>query len=139
MCSHIAVSSDKPLLSTSIAGVPKKIKTINYQKQEFGYIFYLQHVEMKKIILKLLDTCPILSTRLHWTKPRVQWSLVEKLNQKYCRVHTCTCRTFNVYSPRVSLPYIKHKGGHYTSNRSKSTFDTSECSSQNVHSGSHFI
>lgn len=37
MCSHIAVSSDKPLLSTSIAGVPKKIKTINYRKQEFGY------------------------------------------------------------------------------------------------------
>ena len=32
-------------------------------------------------------TCPILSIRFQWTKPGVQWSLVEKLNRKYSRVH----------------------------------------------------
>ena len=31
--------------------------------------------------------CPILSTTFQWTKPGVQWSLVEKWNRKYSRVH----------------------------------------------------
>ena len=46
-------------------------------------------------------TCPILSIRFQWTKPGVQWSLVEKLNRKYSRVHLSYRKSSNKMKPEV--------------------------------------
>ena len=48
-----------------------------------------------------VHTCPILSTGFQWTKPGVQWSLVEEWNQKYSRVHSSYRKSSHKMKPEV--------------------------------------
>ena len=43
----------------------------------------------------------MLSIRFQWTKPGVQWSLVEKLIRKYSRVHLSYRKSSNKMKPEV--------------------------------------
>ena len=53
-----------------------------------SFYFYIYVTCICQMFLSKSHTCPILSTGFQWTKPGVQWSLVEEWNRKYSRVHS---------------------------------------------------